>query len=207
MRFGIFPQTETKQTILLQTIFQRGRYYLNPLIISARCDNGDRQLVIKRAMMNKIVTAAALAAVFFQYPAHAISEKYRQQLEKSGCTQVSELQGCDIHKTRAENEKAGYAAPATAQPGLMPGPGKPYSGSWVAKSHAGAVVATIEVDADENVRVNGEAVKARRSDGALRFHKGTIYYAIQGDRRLAAQDSWEDRDAGTSGPIMLNPPR
>lgn len=41
-------------------------------------------------------------------PAYAINAKYRQQLEQSGCTQVSEGQGCDIHKSKAENAKAGF---------------------------------------------------------------------------------------------------
>ena len=41
-------------------------------------------------------------------PAYAINAKYAQQLERSGCTQVSEAQGCDIHKTKAENAKAGF---------------------------------------------------------------------------------------------------
>ncbi|MEH8225949.1 hypothetical protein ACK33N_03025 [Aeromonas veronii] len=52
-------------------------------------------------------------------PAHAISAKYAEQLERSGCTQVTEAQGCDIHKTKAENAKAGFgtAAPA-AESGL-----------------------------------------------------------------------------------------
>ena len=36
-------------------------------------------------------------------PAHAINAKYAQQLERSGCTQVTEAQGCDIHKTKAAN--------------------------------------------------------------------------------------------------------
>lgn len=40
--------------------------------------------------------------------AAGIDEKYRQQLERSGCTQVSELQGCDINKSRAENARAGF---------------------------------------------------------------------------------------------------
>lgn len=47
-------------------------------------------------------------------PAHAINAKYAQQLERSGCTQVTEAQGCDIHKTKAENAKAGFGATAPA---------------------------------------------------------------------------------------------
>ncbi|MFM5739095.1 hypothetical protein ACET6T_10250 [Aeromonas veronii] len=52
-------------------------------------------------------------------PVHAISAKYAEQLERSGCTQVTEAQGCDIHKTKAENAKAGFSAAApTAEGGL-----------------------------------------------------------------------------------------
>ncbi|MCF5881168.1 hypothetical protein K3H40_19125 [Aeromonas veronii] len=50
-------------------------------------------------------------------PAHAISAKYAEQLERSGCTQVTEAQGCDIHKTKAENAKAGFGT-AAAEGGL-----------------------------------------------------------------------------------------
>lgn len=40
-------------------------------------------------------------------PAFAISTHYRAQLERSGCNQQTELDGtCDIHKTKAENQKA-----------------------------------------------------------------------------------------------------
>lgn len=43
---------------------------------------------------------------FLISPAHAISEKYRQQLERSGCTQVTDGNGCDITKTKDQNMKA-----------------------------------------------------------------------------------------------------
>ena len=46
--------------------------------------------------------------------AHAIDAKYRQKLERSGCTQISESQGCDINKTREENAKAGFTNDAVA---------------------------------------------------------------------------------------------
>ena len=55
-----------------------------------------------------------IIALLAQSPAHAINAKYRQQLERSGCTQVSDAQGCDITKSRKENAKAGFATtPAT----------------------------------------------------------------------------------------------
>ncbi|WP_043820257.1 hypothetical protein [Aeromonas veronii] len=50
-------------------------------------------------------------------PAHAISAKYAEQLERSGCTQVTEAQGCDIHKTKAENAKAGFGTATPAAEG------------------------------------------------------------------------------------------
>jgi len=60
-------------------------------------------------MVKKAVFAALALTVFIQSPAHAISEKYRQQLERSGCTQQSELQGCDIHKSKPRNARAGFS--------------------------------------------------------------------------------------------------
>ncbi|MBP1039233.1 hypothetical protein J8631_27185 [Serratia fonticola] len=52
-------------------------------------------------------------------PAHAINTKYAQQLERSGCTELTEAQGCDINKTKAENAKAGFGTAASAAvPGL-----------------------------------------------------------------------------------------
>lgn len=39
-------------------------------------------------------------------PAHAISEKYRQQLARSGCTQLTDRNGCDITKTKSENMRS-----------------------------------------------------------------------------------------------------
>ncbi|MGH8386853.1 MAG: hypothetical protein ACRESJ_15385 [Pseudomonas sp.] len=73
--------------------------------------------------MNKIILPTLAILLLAQSPAHAINDKYRKQLEKSGCTQVSELQGCDIHKTKAENAKAGFtnpAAPATDDKAQQP---------------------------------------------------------------------------------------
>lgn len=47
-----------------------------------------------------IVISAAVAAA----PAYAINAHYRAQLERSGCTQISDGDGsCDINKTKAEN--------------------------------------------------------------------------------------------------------
>jgi hypothetical protein len=140
----------------------------------------------------------------------AVDSAYAKKLERSGCTQVTELQGCDINKTKAENAKAGFgtaapAAPATpATPAAAPAPaGSPYAGQWVARSGEGRTVATIRIDPRERVWVNGKPVQARRTDGALQFRDGTLLFTIQGDRRIKGEDRWQDTGAGTSGPIVV----
>lgn len=131
----------------------------------------------------------------------AVNAKYAKQLERSGCTQVSELQGCDINKTKEENAKAGFSNTATG--GANPDTGKtPYAGRWVAKTTDGATVATIQIDAKDSVLVNGKKVKAKRSDGALMFKQGVVTFTIQGDRRLKGEDYWIDSDAKTRGAIL-----
>lgn len=133
-------------------------------------------------------------------PAHAIDAKFAQQLERSGCTQVTEAQGCDIHKTKAENAKAGFGAAPGADTSA-----NPYTGEWVAIfPQTGATVATISIDAKDHVLVNGKPVKAKKSNGTLVFKHGTITYTIQGDRRLKGEDVWLDNDAGSKGVINAN---
>ncbi|MEX3020011.1 hypothetical protein AB4K05_10485 [Kluyvera sp. STS39-E] len=59
--------------------------------------------------MNKMtfaVVAALLALPIVVPKAHAISEGYRKQLEKSGCSQMTDGNGCDVHKTKAQNQAA-----------------------------------------------------------------------------------------------------
>ena len=153
-------------------------------------------------MKRKLIIAVG-TVLLANTPAHAIDSKYRQKLEQSGCTQVSEMQGCDINKTKAENAKAGFATEAPAE---NPGPSdqaneSPYTGNWVAVGPSGATVAEIHIDNNEHVKVNGNVVKAKRSDGALVFKQGFITYTIQGDRRLKDEDYWYDSDAKTKGPI------
>ena len=141
---------------------------------------------------------AVAIALLLPMAAQAIDPAYAKKLERSGCTQASELQGCNINKTKAENAKAGFgpaAKPAAAAAK------SPYSGQWMARSTTGQTVSTISIDARERVTVNGKAVTAKRSDGALVFKVGTITYTIQGDPRLTNENSWFDADAQTTGPI------
>jgi hypothetical protein len=156
-------------------------------------------------MKSKLLLAAC-ASLLLQLPAYAINAKYAKQLEHSGCTQVSEAQGCDITKSKAENAKAGFVATTPVPtPTLAKVSGQtPYAGQWVAKGTANATVAMIRIDNKERVWVNGKRVNAKRSDGALVFKVGFITYTIQGDRRLKGEDTWHDSDAGSTGPIFAN---
>jgi hypothetical protein len=65
--------------------------------------------------------AIACVALFAATEVQAIDAEYRRLLERSGCTQVTETQGCDIHKTKAENAKAGFGSAAPAKSGASKG--------------------------------------------------------------------------------------
>lgn len=160
--------------------------------------------------MSPICRFIPVLAVLVSTTSHAINAEYAKKLERSGCTQVTELQGCDINKTKAENAKAAVSAQAGAKAAPEPAPvkagtsasaGSPYTGNWIATGTEGATVAKIRIDAKEKVWVNGKPVKAKRSDGALVFKDKFITYTIQGDRRLKGEDTWYDSDAQSRGPI------
>ncbi len=149
-------------------------------------------------MTTRLLACALLLG--FASASHAISAGYARQLERSGCTQVSETQGCDITRSRAENARAGFVTRAPAS-----GVGNdrtPYAGRWVAVGPDGAAVANIRIDARERVWVDGKRVKARRGDGVLLFQRGALSFVIQGDRRLTGEDTWSDSGAGSKGRII-----
>lgn len=154
--------------------------------------------------MNKklIQTGFILLTLCSFNTAHAIDAKYRAKLEQSGCTQMSEMQGCDINKSKAENAKAGYGA--EVYPMHHHQNHHLYTGQWVAKNaNTGQTVATIRVDNDENVWVNGQKVTAKKSDAGLVFKQGFIQYTLEGGSMHRNAGYWYDSDAQTSGPIQM----
>jgi len=73
---------------------------------------------MSRIRLSILTMVAACTAMSFN--AQAIDRKYAQKLERSGCTQVTEMQGCDINKTKAENARAGFGSAATPKPKPAP---------------------------------------------------------------------------------------
>lgn len=75
-------------------------------------------IAMRNNKMNKtwLFTTLTLALVAAA-PAHAISAKYREQLERPGCTQMTDGNTCDIHKTKAENAAAAQHASSGFAPG------------------------------------------------------------------------------------------
>lgn len=147
----------------------------------------------------KLIISLSLVSVFFTSTTWAINNNYRHKLEQSGCTEVSEAQGCDINKSKAENAKAGFINDKSTK---VVSTASPYAGNWLAKNDSGKTIANISIDKNDKVTVNGKSVHAIKSDGGLQFKQGMVLYIIQGDRRLKGEDVWQDTDAGTQGKIL-----
>ena len=82
-----------------------------PRCLTGIISSSKLRVAIRNNKMNKtwLFTTLTLALVAAA-PAHAISAKYREQLERSGCTQMTDGITCDIHKTKAENAAAASGA-------------------------------------------------------------------------------------------------
>lgn len=148
--------------------------------------------------MKKAIFATLALAAICQSPAHAISEKYRQQLEHSGCTQQTEFQGCDVHKTKAQNARAGVGrhddTKANATAGLSA-----FVGNYLASHKNGDKMADIHIEQGA-VYVNGTEIKDVNHVGdVLTFQQGYVTYTLYA--KQSAKDGWDDPNSGSSGPL------
>ncbi|MEB6665452.1 hypothetical protein MXM33_00225 [Acinetobacter vivianii] len=149
-------------------------------------------------MQIKFITVGLMACVVMN-SAYAIDAKYREQLERSGCTQLSEAQGCDIHKTAEENMKAGStASDAVAVP--ENGVNQP---QWIAERSDGTTLATIRIDQQQRVWVNDTRVAATQKNGQFEFRQGKINYTIFTDLEKQPQSFWSDRYSTDKGKIVF----
>ncbi|MBJ9955888.1 hypothetical protein [Acinetobacter courvalinii] len=146
----------------------------------------------------KFITVGVMAYVVMN-SAYAIDAKYREQLERSGCTQISEAQGCDINKTAEENNKAGFSIPdAVATP--EPAVNQP---QWIAERSDGSTLATIRIDPQQRVWVNDTRVAATQKNGQFEFRQGKINYTIFTDLEKQPQSFWSDRYSTDKGKIVF----
>ncbi|MGY0617740.1 hypothetical protein [Vibrio sp. FJH11] len=66
---------------------------------------------IKKLLLTSIAVCSTMS-----FSVQAINNEYAKKLERSGCTQVTEMQGCDINKTKEENIKAGFGSVDSEKP-------------------------------------------------------------------------------------------
>ncbi|HGF0767934.1 TPA: hypothetical protein ACF7ZB_000187 [Kluyvera georgiana] len=112
--------------------------------------------------MKKILFASMALTAVLAAPAHAISDKYRTQLERSGCTQATDGHGCDIHKTKAQNAAAAHTGAHTSD-------FSPFVGTWEWQDTKGKVIDTFTVT-KTSVKTDGHLVEqAKVADGRLTF--------------------------------------
>ncbi len=122
--------------------------------------------------MLKKITLVALSTAVVSTVAFATDHKYQQKLERSGCTQVSELEGCDINKTKAENAKAGFGSmPATSTHSAAHNQTR----NLLAVNGEGNTVATIRILPGGKVLVNDKSVTAKHAGAALHFQQGMLH--------------------------------
>ena len=150
--------------------------------------------------MKKTMIAVVLATVAAAAPVHAISAHYRAQLERSGCTQVTEAQGCDIHKTKAQNRAAGFGAEENRAGNEMPQEQKqnliPYRGTYGVFAPNGQRIGKIVVT-DKQVRVNGEAMNVTTMQNWIQFTDGITAYTLYKNH----QGEWVNADTNQRGTI------
>ncbi|MEN5171721.1 hypothetical protein ABE427_03145 [Acinetobacter higginsii] len=151
-------------------------------------------------MQAKLLIAVGIILCGSMNSAYAIDAKYRQQLEQSGCTQVSEAQGCDISKSKEENSKAGFVeqmveVPSSSIPTQQP--------QWIAERSDGTALAVIKIDQQQRVWVNDTRVIAVKKNDQLSFRQGKIDYTIFTDLDKQSQSFWNDRYSTDKGKIVF----
>lgn len=145
--------------------------------------------------MQKMMVAVILAIVVAA-PAHAINAKYREQLERSGCTQVSESQGCDIHKTKAQNRAAGFAVEPQKQTGPDYGLSA-YFGTYGVFASNGQRLEKLVIRKNGSVTLNGKEVTVTTEQNWLTFQDGANVYTLYPTHK----GEWRNTATGNGGTI------
>lgn len=171
--------------------------------------------------MNKRLLAILVVGLVSATTACAISPAQRAKYERSGCTQVAVLQGCDLDKSSDWNQRHGYIKDAEARQNHSNHHGKhrnrenseatrddrhedagingKFAGNYVAKFESGERGADIHIE-DSGVYINGKEVRdVNTYKNTLTFRDGFATYTIKDNH----WGSWKDEDSGNHGSIQM----
>ena len=166
--------------------------------------------------MNKRLLAIFVLGLTTATTACAITPAMQKKYERSGCTQMSELNGCDVNKSYEWNRDHGFIDNAENhhqrhhrhdedrqnsgnqdnhdQAGID---GK-FTGNYVAKFEYGQRSVDIHVE-DSGVYINGNEVRdVNTYKDTMTFRMGYATYTLKANGR----GSWNDSDAGNAGKIV-----
>lgn len=163
--------------------------------------------------MKKRVLAVLVVGLVSATTACAISPAQRAKYERSGCTQVSELQGCDLNKSYEWNQRHGFITSNDERPQHQgrhhhdnayndqhdaAGINGKFVGNYVAKFGNGQRGADIHVE-DSGVYLNGKEMRDTNVyNDTLTFRDGYATYTLNANHH----GSWRDEYAGNSGSIQ-----
>lgn len=165
--------------------------------------------------MKKRVLAILVVGLVSATTACAINPAQRAKYERSGCTQVSELQGCDLNKSYEWNERHGFITQGDGQQSDSgrhhhrdrqddnagaSGINGRFAGNYVVKFDNGERGPDIHIE-DSGVYLNGKEMRdVNAYNGTLTFRDGYATYTIRDNHR----GSWKDEDSGNHGSIYAS---
>jgi len=171
-------------------------------------------MIVSKKMKKRLLTLFVLGLTTAT-TACAITPAMQKKYEHSGCTQMSELNGCDINKSYQWNRDHGFIENGNSQQSRNHHGeeqqntadrdnhdnadiyGK-FSGNYVAKFANGQRSVDIHVEGS-SVYVNGNEVRdVNTYQDTMTFRVGYATYTIKTNGR----GSWNDSDAGNAGKIV-----
>lgn len=174
--------------------------------------------------MKKRVLATLVIGMVTATTACAISPAQRAKYERSGCTQVSVLQGCNLDKSYEWNQHHGFIKTEDAGDDYRgndehkhhgkhhdrdnatndnhgdSGIDRQFYGNYEARFDGNSErAAQIHIE-DSGVYVNGKEVRDTNAyKDTLTFRVGYATYTIKGNNH---RGNWKDEDAGNAGTIV-----
>ena len=166
--------------------------------------------------MNKRLLTLLVLGLTTATTAYAITPAMQKKYERSGCTQISEINGCDVNKSYQWNRDHGFIENNQSQQNRHhrhaedqqntrnqnnhdhAGIDGKFTGNYVAKFENGQRSVDIHVE-DSGVYVNGHEVRdVNTYKDTMTFRVGYATYTLKTD----GHGSWNNPDAGNAGKIV-----